>query len=120
MLGSIRSFFLPAMLRLIPMKVSQRSIQSGSIFQSSMTWLAKLTTSSYKVVLTVMLVFCILVVSQLPKLELNDNFIEFFDDRLSFRVDTDFATEKIGGIYYLHFDVESGCARWGISTCVSE
>jgi len=40
--------------------------------------------------------------------ELNDEFIEYFDDSFAFRTDTDFMSENLAGIYTLEFSLDSG------------
>ncbi|MFQ5508542.1 MAG: RND family transporter [Leptospirillia bacterium] len=42
------------------------------------------------------------------KLVFNDQFVEYFDDRYTFRTDTDFVTENLTGIYLMEFSLDSG------------
>ncbi|MGC0121308.1 efflux RND transporter permease subunit [Pseudoalteromonas piscicida] len=43
-----------------------------------------------------------------PNIDLNDEFVKYFDHRVEFRRDTDFTMENLTGIYVVEFDVESG------------
>lgn len=41
-------------------------------------------------------------------IELNDEFVEYFDDRVTFRKDTDFISDNLTGIYNAEFSLGSG------------
>lgn len=43
-----------------------------------------------------------------PLNELNDQFVDYFDERVAFRRDTDFTTQNMSGIYQLEFSVGAG------------
>jgi predicted RND superfamily exporter protein len=43
-----------------------------------------------------------------PQNELNDEFVKYFDERVDFRVDTDFTTENLTGIYNIAYSLEAG------------
>ena len=45
--------------------------------------------------------------------DLNDEFIEYFDDSIQFRVDTDFISENLTGIYNVEFSLGSGITPLG-------
>jgi predicted RND superfamily exporter protein len=40
--------------------------------------------------------------------ELNDEFVDYFDESFAFRTDTDFASENLSGIYTMEFSLDSG------------
>ncbi|MFN3262331.1 MAG: outer membrane lipoprotein-sorting protein [Pikeienuella sp.] len=42
------------------------------------------------------------------QLKLEDNFVEYFDESYEFRRDTDYAEERLAGLYQLEFKVDSG------------
>lgn len=48
------------------------------------------------------------------QLKLEDNFVEYFDESYEFRRDTDYAEERLTGLYALEFPLESG-AEQGIN-----
>ena len=56
----------------------------------------------------------LLIISFIPRLELDDRFIKWFDESVPFRVDTDFASANLTGPYVLEFSIDSGEAG-GIS-----
>ena len=43
-----------------------------------------------------------------PRNELNDQFVDYFDQSVTFRRDADFANENLAGIYQIDFSLESG------------
>jgi len=46
----------------------------------------------------------------LPQIELDDQFVDYFGEELSFRRDTDFARRHLSGIYQLHYPLRAGKA----------
>ncbi len=48
------------------------------------------------------------VIFLIPTLEIEDRYVEWFDESTTFRQDTDFATENLVGPYVLEFSVPSG------------
>ena len=45
-----------------------------------------------------------------PRNELNDVFVKYFDRSLTFRTDTDFILEHLTGLYTVHFSLDSGAS----------
>jgi uncharacterized protein len=54
------------------------------------------------------MIISLILISFIPRLELDDRFIQWFDKSVPFRVDTDFATANLTGPYVLEFSIESG------------
>lgn len=50
----------------------------------------------------------ILVTAMIPTLEIEDRYVEWFDESTPFRQDTDFATEHLVGPYVIEFSLPSG------------
>ena len=50
----------------------------------------------------------VLLVLQVPRLELNDDFIRYFDTRIEFRTDTEFVIDNLNGIYLVEYSIGSG------------
>jgi predicted RND superfamily exporter protein len=50
----------------------------------------------------------------IPRMELNDSFVEYFDERIPFRRDTDYVMEHLTGIYQVEFALPSG-APFGVN-----
>ena len=50
-------------------------------------------------------IVCLGILALLPKNETNDLFAHYFDPRIEFRTDTDFAVDNISGLYTFEFDL---------------
>jgi len=50
----------------------------------------------------------LLLLSGLPRNELNDVFVHYFDETIDFRVDSDFTTDNLTGIYNFEYSLSSG------------
>ena len=46
-------------------------------------------------------------VALVPKNELNDIFVEYFDETVEFRLDSDYAAENLTGVYYIDYALRS-------------
>ena len=44
----------------------------------------------------------------IPRIELNDDFVQYFDPAVQFRADTDFAMANLSGIYQVHYSLPAG------------
>jgi len=52
----------------------------------------------------------VVLVSFLPKNELNDIFVHYFDETTEFRQDADYFTENLSGLYIMDYSLDSGVA----------
>ncbi len=50
----------------------------------------------------------VVLVAFVPGIELNDRFVEYFDDSIAFRTDTDYTTANLSGIYQLEYSLPAG------------
>jgi len=53
-------------------------------------------------------ILVVALVSFIPRNELNDEFIKYFDMSIPFRVDTEFATTRLTGVYTIEYSLDSG------------
>ena len=101
--------FLPAMLSLLPMRAGRdRRVVRGP----SMGRLADAALRHRKALFWAWLVIVPAMVLAIPRNELNDVLVHFFDESVEFRQDTDFMDEHLSGNtsleYSLHSSVEGG------------
>lgn len=96
--------FLPAMMSVLPMRVMQRSGLLEKL-QAALNGIAELVIHRQKTILVLTSVIAIMVISFIPKLELNDQFVRYFDQRVQFRNDADFATKNLTGIYIIEYSL---------------
>ncbi|MBP6011813.1 MAG: MMPL family transporter [Alphaproteobacteria bacterium] len=97
--------FIPAFLSVIPLKASGHAdteqapgmaILANVVIKLRWFWLVAMTA------LTVYLGM------QIPKIELNDQFVHWFDKSTEFRRNADFMIENLTGIMTIEFSVKSG------------
>ena len=94
-------FFLPALVSLLPIKVRARAEAENSLAER----IGAFVIARHRAVLPATLVVVIGLSVLIPRLELNDQFVEYFDHSVSFRTDTDFATENLSGIYQAQWSI---------------
>lgn len=98
---------LPALLAILPVwvKVDEESKEQDN---SIMLKLANLVIKRNKPLLIGSIAFTFLLIFFASKNELNEQFVEYFDDSIEFRRDTDFLTENLTGIYNVEFSLGAG------------
>ncbi len=96
--------FLPALMAVMPMYVKVRPESKTT----GMLGLAEFVIRRKNLMFwgTTALVIVLGVV--VPRIELNDKFVEYFEPSIQFRADTDFAMEHLSGIYQMEFSMPAG------------
>jgi uncharacterized protein len=94
----------PAMLSLLPVKVSKQSESKSDYMDTISRFVIKHRIK----LLPISTVFIIVMVAFVPKNELNDNFVEYFDKTMDFRIATDYMQENIHGLTTIFFSIKSG------------
>ncbi len=98
--------FLPAVISLLPITVTQHAGQVGGM-QSALVWLAGFVTARFRAILLVMGTVALVLIAQVPTIDLNDEFVKYFDHRVQFRNDADFASANLKGVYLVEYSVEA-------------
>ncbi|MGF1630351.1 MAG: RND family transporter [Kiloniellaceae bacterium] len=102
--------FLPAFLAVVPLKPRARAVGRGD----AMARLAEFVLRRRRLLLWGMTALVVALAAWIPRIELNDQFVNYFDPSIPFRADTDFAMEHLSGIYQIEFSLPAG-AEGGIS-----
>ena len=102
--------FLPAVMSVLPVRVKQRT----STGKFNVEWLAETVVRRRRVLLYGSVPVLLGLALCIPLNELNDRFVNYFDERIAFRTHTDFAMENLGGVYQSEHSVGSDSAN-GIS-----
>lgn len=97
---------LPAVIRLMPLKTPQTQDEPRGLLPA-LDRLACLVTTHYRKVLLVMGTITLVLIACIPRIELNDEFVKYFDHRVEFRRDTDFTQEHLRGIYMAEFSMQA-------------
>jgi len=101
--------FLPAMIAILPAR--SRAEVTG---RDAMGYFGDFVIRHYRALLTGSILSSIALVAMVPMNELNDVFVEYFDNTIEFRQDSDYAAKHLTGVYYIDFSLDSGEAG-GIS-----
>lgn len=96
-------FLLPALLRILPIGFKKKK----QIKESIMIKLASLVIKFYKPFLIISVLSTILIGVMIKKIEINDRFVQYFDQSISFRPDTEFMMRNLSGIYEIDFSISS-------------
>ena len=100
--------FMPALLSLLPVRAAKERRLSGTVVHR----LADFALRRSKVLLWGWVVIVPLMFLAIPRNELNDVLVHFFDESVEFRQDTDFMDEHLSGNtlleYSLHASTEGG------------
>ena len=95
--------FLPALLSLLPIRAPKDRQLPGP----SMNWLADSVLRYRKPILWGWLVVVAAMLLAIPRNELNDVLVHFFDESVEFRQDTDFMDEHLSGNTLLEYSLEA-------------
>jgi len=98
-------FFLPAFMMLLPVKVPAGK-KSNSY--ATMDRLGSFVVNHRKRLMWAMLISIVTLVAFIPRNELNDVFVHYFDHSIEFRRDADYFTENLSGLYIIDYSLESG------------
>lgn len=96
--------FLPALMVILPVRVDRRPRGTGR----AMEWLAEVVIRRRSMLFWGMATAIGVLVVFIPKNELNDEYVKYFDKDVEFRQATDFATDRLTGIYYIDYSLEAG------------
>ena len=95
--------FLPAVMYILPNKA--KHIVTGS---HSMGELGNFVIKQRHKLLIGISLTVVVLISFIPKNKLNDIFVNYFDESVEFRRDTDFTTEHLTGTYTIAYSLDSG------------
>jgi predicted RND superfamily exporter protein len=96
--------FLPAMMMLLPVK----ALAGDTLGSIAMVRFADFVVRFKKQLLWGMGIVIVLLISQVPNNRLDDQYVKYFDEAITFRQATDFTTENLTGIYLIEYSLESG------------
>jgi uncharacterized protein len=105
-LGVLVSFILsvsllPALISLLPVKVKQVKDDESRL----MARFAEFVIQKRTFIFWGMMGVILLLVSALPRNELNDVFIDYFDESVTFRTDSDFIADNLTGVYNIEYSL---------------
>ena len=99
--------FLPALMSILPVRSPKRATAGSAFFER----LAEFVIAKRSPLLWGSAAVVILLAAFLPRNVLNDQFVNYFGERIQFRQDTDFTMQNLTGLYQVEFSLgtqESG------------
>lgn len=108
-MGVVASFilsitFLPALISLLPVRV--KVVQGGE--DKQMIKLGDFVVRNQTCLMWAMGLLIVSLVIFLPKNKLNDIFVHYFDETISFRQDADYIDKNLTGLYVIDYSLETG------------
>jgi len=92
---------LPALMMLLPVKARA----PASHGEHAMDRLAEFVIRRRNWLFWGMLLLVVALIAQLPRNTLNDVFVDYFDESIPFRADTDYTAENLTGIYLVEYSL---------------
>jgi len=96
--------FLPALMTVLPVKAREASARRVELVDR----LAEFVVARRNYLFWGMGITAVTLVAFLPRNELNDQFIKYFDESIPFRADTEFAITHLTGIYTIDYSLGTG------------
>jgi hypothetical protein len=96
--------FLPALIAVLPLREKKR-VSSNTIV---MDRLADFVIQRRGGLFWGMMMVILLIMSQVPQLEIDEKFNEYFDKRYQFRLDNDFVTHNLTGVMFIDYSLSAG------------
>jgi len=95
--------FLPAIMFILPIK-AKHFIAGTGLMKS----IGDFVVVNRKKLLTSLSLLVLIFISMIPLNDLNDVFVNYFDESIEFRRDTDFTTQNLTGTYTIAYSLDSG------------
>jgi predicted RND superfamily exporter protein len=95
--------FLPALMSIMPMR--NRKLARRGLLQSVLERFADWVTRRYRPILAVAGTAAITLMALVPFVDLNDQWVRYFDHRVEFRGDAEFAIASLNGLYVVEFSL---------------
>jgi predicted RND superfamily exporter protein len=98
--------FLPALVAVLPARIKPGKQAS----QVSMIRLAEYVINKRRSLLIVVGLVALILTAMVPRNELNDVFVEYFDRSINFRTHTDMVADNLTGMYFIDYSIPAGNA----------
>lgn len=96
--------FLPAFMAVAPVRLKPQRERAWR----SMEAFARFVIRRRRALLWGSLVVSLTLLAFIPRNAFNDQFVNYFDDSVQFRRDTDFVQENLSGMYQVHYSLAAG------------
>jgi predicted RND superfamily exporter protein len=99
---------IPALATILPVRVRWRPRHEARGLDRGLSWLADRVIAHHRPVLVGTGLAALALIALVPRLELNDEWVKYFDHRVEFRGDAEFAMDHLTGIYQVEYSLDSG------------
>ncbi|MCB1122982.1 MAG: MMPL family transporter, partial [Verrucomicrobiae bacterium] len=96
--------FLPALISILPVRVKPLSTDQTTVYDR----LADMIISARKPLLWGSVAVIAGLGIFIPRIELNDQWVNYFEESIEFRTDTDYTMEHLAGIYTIEYSIPAG------------
>lgn len=94
---------LPALLVILPIKIKKKPDDH----KNSMDYVANFVIKFNRPLLIFTIIITAAIGTMISKIEINDQFVQYFDDSIAFRPDTEFMMKNLSGIYSIEYSIDS-------------
>ena len=94
----------PAVVTLFPVRASHRS----GAWARAIDVFSDFIVRRHVAALWTTIAFSVVLIAFIPRNELNDEFLKYFDESIQFRRDNDFITKNLTGVYQIEYSLDSG------------
>ena len=95
---------LPALVTLLPVSSKKRRAYGTEVIDKFADWVIRKRAA----LMPVMSLVIVVLVLMIPRNELNDVFVHYFDERVEFRTDTDYVVDNLTGMYFIDYSLDAG------------
>lgn len=96
--------FLPAMLSILPVRVKAGTTSQNGLIDTLGDWVIHNRKSLFWGMMSLIIVLA----SQIPRIEIDEKFNEYFDSRYQFRVDNDYVEKHLTGFESIEYSLKAG------------
>ncbi len=96
--------FLPAMMAVLPLRIKPHPEDKTLVMDRFADFVIRHRKGLYWGMLTVI----VLIIAQVPRVEINEKFNEYFDTRYQFRLDNDFVIDNLTGFEAIEYSLGAG------------
>jgi predicted RND superfamily exporter protein len=94
---------LPALLAILPIRIKKKPDGHKGAMDAFANFVIKFS----KPLLLISLITTLLIGTMISKIEINDQFVQYFDESIAFRPDTEFMMKNLSGIYTIEYSINS-------------
>lgn len=107
--------FLPAVVSLLPVKCKKiEGSHEPRGLEKLLTAYSNFVVSKRRPVLMISTIAAVIFIGLIPRMEINDQWVEYFDWSIPFRADAEFGMNELTGVYLIEYSVEAA-GQGGIS-----